>query len=355
MIGTFVGCGDVWAPGIRIYRVEEFSLSAYETNNLYVDVNIGSVIVRNGEVTDIEIIMSNYVDAGGYTVGTEYMDANLHYTLTTNNGTIQLTHTQNSQVDGWNIIAVGSKIVITVPTGISFETQNIVSTVGSIDLNLSNRIDEMYLHTSTGSITADGLRVDNIRIQQETGSLDLFNVSADSIISSNQTGSSFFQNVYSPLFVHENSTGSVDFKGIRSENLTAKTSAGSIGTHRDYHINCGNLTLETTTGSIDAKVTNAVTMNVKTTTGSIDMKIYGFAEAGTSSLNADLGSVDLKVVEDATRNLKVYAKSSVGSVSSSIRFEHTIENNSLLDAYNGTGENFVNINVGTGSVTVKDF
>ncbi len=309
-------CADFWAPGVRVYKVESYELAPSFTNELSAALNIGEIHLHNHAGTNILVVLSNYVDAGGWTIGSEYIENNLLFTISSNGSSnLSIAQAPGISPDYWNIYSIGSKIHIYLPAGIAIKHLDLFSDTGTIDLNVANSFAGIDLTTETGSVDCRGTlnaRVMNMNTQ----------------------------------------TGSITANILLAEKVLLNTQTSSINVLNK--ISASNVTAITQTGSIDMKAEHVKDLAVTAQTGSLDIEILNFYNnIANIDLNNTTGSIDLTLSD--TTDIKVYATVVTGSIDNRIAFDTETSDRVSLVGQNQAGTRMIDIHTQTGSIDLRRF
>ncbi len=351
---TLAGCGAIWNPGVRIYDVQNWSVPATYTNGILVVMDNGSIQVIEGDSADIEITVSNYVDAGGYTYGTEYIQNNINYTLDTNTNAIYFEHNAWEDVDYWNVYAVGADVVIKLPAGMTLEDLNIRTTTGSVKVSGVTVADTLRLNTTTGSVEAETVSATHADIDVTTGNVDVGMLTASDCTMDTTTGNVSVKDVSAGTLAVRTTTGNVTLDNVVGSSLRVETTSGSL-TDGEKALSYQYVTCLSGTGQMTMIVKDLTSADFNVGTGNVELSVVSFLGAGTSDIEVTTGNVTLAVAETAQANLAVEAQAAVGNVVNRIDFAIHSETQFSFSGSNGSKANAFNLNVTTGNIKIKDY
>jgi hypothetical protein len=315
---SFTAC-DFWSPGIRIYETKSFQFSTNNNKTLSISLDTGMVVFLNSNDPYIRVVMTNFVDAGGYSYGKKLLEDNDLFSVSSNNQSIIITQNKTITVDYWNVYGVGTEIMVYLPIGVSILTQKVNSATASIFYDNSNYTPYLEINTTTGTVDLLPLNAGTVKINTTTGSVNFSHVTCNSFSVISSTG-----------------------------NITKK--AGEINSPLIY--------LEVTTGSINTSVKNVNKLTVLTTTGNTEIDFVSFQQAGSyASIQATSGSITTYFSAAAASSLRADAAVTTGSIHSGITFNTTIKDTHFTGAefiaQNGSGSNPVTIRITTGNINIK--
>lgn len=350
---VLAACGNFWNPGVRVYDVKNWTIPSAYSNALTVQVDTGSVIVEQGTTAGFEIVMSNYVDAGGYTAGMEYLSNRVTYSLTTNSNGITFVHSSSGVADGWNIYQAGAYIVVKVPAGVDPDTVSVTTSAGEATVSGLTVKTSVKISTEAGSIEVSGLNVPSANFDASAGSIAVSNLTSTSNTFTASTGSIDIEDSSIVYLTVSSEAGSVSLNGVSGTSLNATASTGSIMSGKDG-VNYDTLTLNVDTGTIDMALFDLVAIDASTSTGSIILDVDSFKSAGNSQLTAGTGSIDFNILKANASNLMIDASVELGSIANAIDFESSTQTLRSFTGKNGTGANYFNMKASTGSIFLND-
>ncbi|NPV01737.1 MAG: DUF4097 family beta strand repeat protein [Brevinematales bacterium] len=316
---VFTAC-DFWAPGIRIYEVKNYQFSTNNNQTFSLSIESGSITFLNSDDPYIKVVMTNFVDAGGYTYGKQLLEDNDLFSISSNNQSIIITQNKTITVDNWNVYGVGTEILVYVPIGVTFLTQKINSETAAVFYTLINTAPYIEINTTTGAVELSYLDAGTVKINTTTGAVNFFSIDCNSL---------------SIITV----TGSIDEMGDA--------------------INSPSVYLEVTTGNINVHAVNVNSLTAKTTTGNITVDFVSFLMSGShASLTGTTGNIDAIFSSGATSALKVDAAVITGAVHSDITFASLIKDTHNIGAeyiaQNGGGTNPVTMRMTTGAINIDN-
>ncbi len=321
---ALTSCGDFWAPGIRVYKVDTQEFPFTQTNTISISLDLGEVTFHNHATNTLLIVMSNYVDAGGWTVGSNYIEENLLFNITNEGDSLYVNHSGDFQPDYWNIYSIGSKIHVYLPDNATVDTVHVFTETGQITMKNSNYITNADLTTTTGSIICKYSRIQNFQISATTGSVGITTVVADHLNIQTVTGS-----------IH--------------------TGDGNPGYGiNDFGCSSPDITCTVQTGNIDLSLEN---VNILKTTSSTGSQSIGIGSFLNSSANVDIlsfnGYVDIYVNTYNFDNVWVEARTTTGYIDNQgIPFETEIKEPHYYSGKNQSGSRKIDVDIKTGSVSL---
>jgi hypothetical protein len=314
-------CADFWAPGIRVYKVETQEHPFTYTNLIGITISVGEIYVHNHNTNTVQIVLSNYVDAGGWTVGSNFIENNILFTVNTNDQTnLNISQTEGIQPDYWEIYGLGSKVHVYLPQGVDISQIRLATQTGDITLEVNNQFSVANAISGTGEITSLGiLSSTNVDFQTDTGRIEIQDIKADSV------------NLHSD-------TGKIKVFG---------------------QIECPYITSQVNTGKLDLTLTKAQYVYFLSDTGSVDLKINSFISNQTDGwviIRTDTGSIDLGIQNDFADFLSITASADTGSVHHDIDMLNVIEQRyNYLRATKGVSSMDFTLETDTGSIDIYDF
>ena len=115
-----------------------------------------------------------------------------------------------------------------IPTGLTFESMNVVLTTGDIEVAASAK-GEVNIKTTTGNIKAKNLIAQNVELSVSTGDVKLNDINCESLTATGSTGDCVLKNVIAKNSIYiERSTGDIKFDSADAAEIYAKTSTGDI-------------------------------------------------------------------------------------------------------------------------------
>lgn len=307
-------CGDFWAPGIRVYQVQSLEYPFTQSNLIQILVEQGDISLHNHPGSNLLIIMSNYVDAGGWTVGSNFIEENLLFSISNQGSTLDISQSGIIQPDFWNIYAIGSKIHVYLPSSVDIGQIFLSSFTGSLWVDIDNPVYNLILNTATGTVGALNTLCSNLDVWADTGAVLLQNVTA--------------------------------------QHLEAETSTGSISTG-DGVLDCADIRLFTSTGSIDARLKYADSCTARTETGNLSVTLESWLDSSSLvNLSVSTGNIDLAVYPAAQTDLWVTASVATGGIDNELSFSTVTDDTHSFSGRNGTGNNKVDLSVQTGSIDI---
>lgn len=237
-----------------------------------------------------------------------------------------------------------------VEDGFVFDTAKVDNGSGSVKF-YADAINELNLHSGSGSILAEGVNAGYLNATGGSGSIKLIAVKTGNINVKDNSGSVRFEGTWCDDAVIDSGSGSVALDTLKGSSLNVKASSGSI--HLDSSEFTGNITAKDGSGSIHFTEVNAGAIDVTNSSGSVnftntivtgDMTVTSGSgsvkldrcDAKDYDINASSGSV--KAIILSSKNIN--ASSSSGSV-----------NLPEVDSSEMTGN--MKIRTGSGSIRVE--
>jgi DUF4097 and DUF4098 domain-containing protein YvlB len=351
---SLAGCGSFWTPGVRVYDVETIEVSPNFASNLIVSGKQGGIKFVNADVENIVIVVSNYVDAGGYTYGENYLKDNTFYSVSTNTpGTISLDFGNDLKPDYWNIYGIGSDVTAYIPEGLEFNDLNIKTTTGGVDINISNPVEYLKVRATTGGVIVANSIAVIMDVKVTTGGLKIQNSVCEEINAVTTTGGLELKKVTANEIFAETTTGGLKLNGVVADKLFGYAEVGGISC--DNEINVRELDLSVTTGGLNVKMKNAYTATLKSETGGINVDIISFGyDTANINVNSSVGEVKMNLSKSALQNVYIDAKTEIGKVSKEMDFSKVSEDSrSRFKGYNGNGNHKIYITCDTSGISIN--
>lgn len=350
---VLAGCGSFWTAGVRVYDVQEWTLSSELTNELRVIMDSGNLTVIEGTGSNVLIVMSNYVDAGSYSYGVDYLASHTSYSLDTNSYRIFFQHSASEDIDMWNIYGAGANVVITLPAGMTFLDMILTVAAGNVETKGIVVSDTFDVETITGNIEIKAVIANVITVGTSAGNIDV--TALDSAVCSFNiaTGNLYLALSTLPKLDIAMNSGNIEMDGVSGTTLTVSDQTGNVETVNDG-INFPTVTISSTAGNIDVQLNGVATFDLESVTGNIEANVESFSAAATSTIEVTTGNIDLNVNKLACVNLAVDAVADVGAVYNRIDFAKETTSLTHFTGSNGTGENIINAHVTTGNIDIDD-
>ncbi|OHD55553.1 MAG: hypothetical protein A2Y33_05460 [Spirochaetes bacterium GWF1_51_8] len=319
--GIFTAC-DFWAPGIRVYEVKDYSFATNGLTTVSVAFEAGSIVFLNTTGPNVEILMTNFVDAGGYSYGAKLLQDNDLFTVTTNNSTISITQNKTIEVDYWNVYGVGTHLIVMLPIGTTILTQKVNAVSANVEYFSQNYVSYIRLAGTTGNIGLINVNAGKVEIETTTGNVDILSVVCGHFEVNGTTGNILGE------------------QGIIDSPL---------------------VDIQLTTGNIRIKIKDVDNFGVVTTTGNIETYVESFLNGSSHGyMEATSGNIKALFSSAALANLKVDASVTVGTIGKDASFSSVVKDNALnltgreYIAFNGAGSNLVTARMTTGNITIDD-
>lgn len=351
-------CESFLNAGIRVYDVKTYEYdSANFTNRISVNVTFANVVIQNGSSSNLVVIMSNYVDAGGYTYGKEYLAEHTMAIISTNvPGELFVENNSEIEVDFWNIYDYGIDLYLLVPAGVSIKTEHVVAMSGNIEILNNNTIGNIIVSVDYGNIDIRNSIASNIDINTDSGNIIIDNATSTKIDVKVASGNVDFKFITCATLNTTAASGNIDFDSVNcSGSLTTKVESGNIKTSGGA-LNSPNITFTASSGNIETLLSKADSINVSATSGSIKLEIDSFLDtSSTAIVDAVSGRIAIEVAESAQGNLKVDASADSGIVDVDIDFSTVSKDNlNSFIGYNGSGGNLFKLHATSGLIEVDD-
>ena len=381
--------------GIRFYSVEELHFAANFTNGLYIRFDVSELKILSTDSPDIRIVLSNYIDAGGYSYGEQYLRENILYTKTTNNGKLSLSQSVTVKVDNWNIYGYGSKIVIYLPKTMTIATQMILVKAGDITLKNSNTIRVSIISNLAGNIDIDGAKTERLVMISAAGDADLDdstiqttvirtlagnfkaedcslgdteitdevgNIDLDSVTMSKGTFTCQAGNVDMKKTTIANdlkvtlSAGNFSCSEVAAKKLITSIAAGNFDAKDEAPMDISDVNVDVKAGRADIYVKNLSNAVVNCEMGSAETKVESFNVAGAwMNVTASMGSCEIRIKDGLQANMKVEASYELGNFDNSVKFGTEDKSGGKYTGQNGSGLNKIKLSVKMGNTQLSTY
>lgn len=161
---------EFFEPGIKVEKISNYDISPDHTNIISLNCQNGNVTFQQSADADIHIQLTNSVDAGSYSDGTNYLAQNGTVIDTNNYGIILSQNT--AYPDYWHIYSIEFSVIISLPSGININNQNIQLDNGNLNLNSSYHCEKLTLSTKNGNISISGLDVYSASVSTINGNIN---------------------------------------------------------------------------------------------------------------------------------------------------------------------------------------
>ena len=193
------------------------------------------------------------------------------HVVSVNNGRLTIENSPNLKWYDHINIGPNNESVILYLTERAYNSLNIITDTGDVDMPTSFLYQNAVIETETGDITWKATVAESLSLSVDTGDVQVKGAGATSLKVESDTGDVELSSLLCQNIFVETETGDVDISGVQCANISLKTDSGDVDCQG--LIALAKIAVETDSGDIELDGCDASALSLKTDSGDIEGRL----------------------------------------------------------------------------------